>query len=264
MYKIKFPQKIPITNIEKFFKKIGLSEMVKLSKAPNQKVNEMKLTKPYKPDLEDLYRLYFFILLNKRTTVLEFGSGWSSLIIALALTELKKKYHKNILKLRRNTPFELFIVDNEKKFFEITKKKLKKFKNKIKVKINYLLTDVNMTSYNGLISTEYKKLPLCNPDLIYLDGPDQFNIKGNCNGISIRHIDMMPMNCDILKIEYFLVPGTIIIVDGRGANAQFLKNNFQRKWFYKYEKQFDQHIFSLNDESIGKYNDLQLKFYKTI
>ena len=58
-----------------------------------------------------------------------------------------------------------------------------------------------MTTYKSIISTEYKKLPLCNPDFIYLDGPDQFNIKGHCNGISIRHIDMMPMNSDILKIE---------------------------------------------------------------
>ena len=36
-----------------------------------------------------------------------------------------------------------------------------------------------MTSFNGRICTQFKKLPLINPDLIYLDGPDQFNIKGN-------------------------------------------------------------------------------------
>ena len=43
----------------------------------------------------------FFIINNKRTTVMEFGSGWSSLIMALALSELKKVF-KEILKLRRN------------------------------------------------------------------------------------------------------------------------------------------------------------------
>ena len=37
------------------------------------------------------------------------------------------------------------------------------------------------------------------------------------------------MICDILKIEYFLVPGTIIVVDGRTANAIYLKNNFKKK-----------------------------------
>ena len=40
----------------------------------------------------------------------------------------------------------------------------------------------------------------------------------------------MPMSCDILKIEYFLKPGTIIVVDGRTSNLRFLINNLQRKW----------------------------------
>ena len=262
MYQIKNPKNISLNSIKNFFFNLGLDEMIHQSITRDLNVNEMRVDNPYKPDLKDLYRLYFFILNNKRTTVMEFGSGWSSLVMALALTELKKKYSGDISKLRRNNPFELFIIENEKKFFSISKKRLEKFSNKINIKINYLSTDVKMTEYKGIISTEYKKLPLCNPDFIYLDGPDQFNIKGNCNGISIRHIDMMPMNSDILKIEYFLVPGTIVVVDGRGANSSFLKNNLQRKWSYKYDKMFDQHIFVLNDQSIGKYNDLLLKFYK--
>ena len=262
MYKLKNPVNVSLSNIKNFFINLGLEEMVNQSVSRDLNVNEMKVDNPYKPDLKDLYRLYFFILNNKRTTVMEFGSGWSSLVMALALTELKKKYSSTISKLRRNNPFELFIIENEKKYFSISKKRLKKFSKKINIKINYLSTDVIMTTYKGIISTEYRKLPLCNPDFIYLDGPDQFNIKGDCNGISIRHIDMMPMNSDILKIEYFLVPGTIVVVDGRGANSNFLKNNLQRKWSYKYDKMFDQHIFVLNDQSIGRYNDLLLNFYK--
>ena len=262
MYKWKNPVNVSLSNIKNFFINLGLEEMVNQSVSRDLNVNAMKVDNPYKPDLKDLYRLYFFILNNKRTTVMEFGSGWSSLVMALALTELKKKYSNTISKLRRNNPFELFIIENEKKYFSISKKRLKKFSKKINIKINYLSTDVIMTTYKGIISTEYKKLPLCNPDFIYLDGPDQFNIKGDCNGISIRHIDMMPMNSDILKIEYFLVPGTIVVVDGRGANSNFLKNNLQRKWSYKYDKMFDQHIFVLNDQSLGRYNDLLLNFYK--
>ena len=41
------------------------------------------------------------------------------------------------------------------------------------------------------------------------------------------------MVSDILFLNNFLVPGTIIMIDGRGANADF-KNNFTRKWIYKY------------------------------
>ena len=37
---------------------------------------------PYTPQLSDLYRLYKFVILNKRTTILEFGSGWSTLMFS--------------------------------------------------------------------------------------------------------------------------------------------------------------------------------------
>ena len=85
-----------------------------------------------------------------------------------------------------------------------------------------------MTLFNNKICTQYRKLPLCNPDFIYLDGPSQFSVKKNINGISTRHKDMMPMVCDILKLEYFYTPGTIIVCDGRGANANFLRDNLKR------------------------------------
>ena len=74
--------------------------------------------------------------------------------------------------------------------------------------------------------------PRVNPDFIYMDGPDQFNIKGKVNNITIADYEMMPMNSDILSFENFLTPGTIILFDGRTANARFLKSNFQRKWKY--------------------------------
>ena len=35
-----------------------------------------------------------------------------------------------------------------------------------------------MAFYNNRFCTEYSKLPLINPDFIYLDGPDQFKILG--------------------------------------------------------------------------------------
>jgi hypothetical protein len=119
-----------------------------------------------------------------------------------------------------------------------------------------------MSEYQNKVVTSYEKLPLCNPDFIYLDGPGQYKVKGNINNISTRHPDMMPMVCDILKFEYFLNPGTIIIVDGSGANAKFLKDHFKRKWLYKYDQIHDQHFFYLNDPILGKYNKLQMRFYK--
>ena len=126
----------------------------------------------------------------------------------------------------------MFILENDKKFLNISKKRIKLFKSLKNLKINYKFSEVEMTTFNNRIATSYKKLPTCNPDFIYLDGPDQFNIKGNINSFSTRHKDLMPMSCDLLKIEYFLTPGTIIICDGRAANAKFLKDHFKRNWLY--------------------------------
>ena len=71
----------------------------------------------FKPELDDLYRLYQFIKLNNRTTILEFGSGWSSLLFALALSELKKEKFSKTKNLRRNNLFDLFVVENQKKIY---------------------------------------------------------------------------------------------------------------------------------------------------
>ena len=262
--KILVPKKITNIEIKKFFKNKNLNELINISKFRDPKVNEMIINSPYKPELNDLYRLYQFIFLNKRTTVLEFGSGYSSLIFSIALNDLSKLYKNKLTNLRRNNPFELFILENEKKYLNITKKRIKKFSKKLNlnIKINYYLSSVEMSLYENKISTSYKKLPLCNPDFIYLDGPDQFNIKGDINNFSTRHKDMMPMANDILKIEYFLTPGTIIVTDGRTANAQFLKDYLRRNWLYKFDYINDQHIFYLNEMPLGKYNKLQLDFYK--
>jgi hypothetical protein len=267
---IKFPKNLVNKEIEKFFRDKALSDVIKLYKGKYQTVDDMQLNKPYNIELRDwynLYRLFQFVVLNKRTTVLEFGSGWSSLILNVALNENKNKYLDYVKNsLRRNNLFELFVIENEKKFLNISKKRIRNFiksKKFINSKVHFSYSDCEVATFNNQFATQYKKLPLCNPDFIYIDGPDQFNVKKKINNFTTAHKDMMPMACDILKIEYFLNPGTIIVIDGRGANAQFLKDNFKRKWLYFNDKKFDQHIFYLNAPSIGKYNDLQLKFYKS-
>ena len=119
-----------------------------------------------------------------------------------------------------------------------------------------------MDKINSRFCTQYQKLPLVSPDFIYLDGPNLFTVINKMNNFSTDFKDGMPMVGDIIKIEYFLTPGTIIVTDGRTANAEFLMNNFQRKWLYTYDREFDQNIFYLDSKPLGKWNNLQLKFYK--
>ena len=252
--------------IEKFFIKKNLKILVELSKKKKPSVNQLIVSDPYIPELKDLYLLYNYVLINKRTTVLELGSGWSTLIFSLALKELKDKYSQEIKKLRRNNQFELFVLENEKKYLKITKDRIKKFNKmlgiKKPIKINYSYSEIKMSLFNDRICTQYDKFPMCNPDFVYVDGPGLFNIKNDIAGISTRHKDMMPMICDVLRFEYFYTPGTIVVLDGRGANAKFLKDNLKRNWKYLNDSKNDQHIFYLEDPILGKYNQLQLEFYQ--
>ena len=118
-----------------------------------------------------------------------------------------------------------------------------------------------MGTFNDRICTFYEALPNVSPDFIYVDGPNQFNIKGDISGWSTRHQDMMPMTGDLLRIEHFLTPGTIVVFDGRTANARFFGANTQRGWTYQYDADCDQHVFVLNEESLGRFNSKQLAFY---
>ena len=102
VYKLKKPIHKNIKFIENFFIKKGLKSLVDLSKKKKLSVNEMISDKPYIPDLTDLYYLYQYVVINKRTTIFEFGSGWSTLIFSLALKELKNKFSNEVKSLRRN------------------------------------------------------------------------------------------------------------------------------------------------------------------
>ena len=95
-----------------------------------------------------------------------------------------------------------------------------------------------------------------------MDGPDPSSVLFNGKKIKKnKNIDLMPMSCDILKIEYNLIPGTIILIDGRTNNANFLINNFKRNWLYLHDFKNDQSIFYLNDPPLGARNIKQLNFF---
>ena len=256
--------KFKITNItikkeklNQYFLKNKIFKKIKEQKQHNKK-NPHFNTIPFGPELFDLYRLHQIILKYKRTTILEFGVGWSTKVMANALLINEKKYSKRIKDLRFNNPFQIHSVDNFKKYISLTKKKLS-INEKKNTFINF--SKVKMCKYNGRIATEYEKIPRVNPDLIYLDGPSQFNVKGTINNISTSHYDFMPMSCDILKIEHFLKPGTIIVIDGRSSNYRFLICNLQRKWKKFEDFKNEQHILILDEQPLGKLNAKQIEFY---
>jgi hypothetical protein len=237
----------------------GLELIVDASNERDLTVNEkLESIAPYKPNVVDLCRLHRLVIETKRTTLLEFGTGWSTWVLADALSKLKKEYVEQISDLRRNNPFELHVLDDESKYIEIAKSRLP---DSLKELVTFHLSPATMGTFQDRICTYYAHLPLVNPDFIYVDGPDQFNVKETCiNGWSTRHKDLMPMSADLLRIEHFLTPGTIVIFDGRAANARFCYANFQRNWIYEYNALYDQHVFCLAEMPLGIYNKRHIDF----
>ena len=256
---IKLPKKN--VNLKQFFIKNGLKEVYNESVKKNLlNKNDKRLSSaPYSPDLLDLYYIYELVRLNNRTTVLEYGCGWSTLIIHFALLNVKSKKKNKIYK-RCFNPYELHSVDNSKKYISIAKKRVRKFSNSHNlVKFNF--SKVIMTKFCERYCTQYENHPLINPDFIYIDGPDQFEVKKNINNFTVNSKSMMPMLSDVLKYEHFLTPGTIILFDGRQSNVRFIKANLQRKWNDIFINSTGQHIFYLNERPLGQHNKNQIKFY---
>ena len=212
------------------------------------------------PDFKDLARLHHLVLSRKVLTILEFGLGRSSIVFGEALKINKNKFFKKINnKIRRKNLFECYSVENNKNWIESCKDIIPKDLINQKF-INIHQTNITVGTFADRICTFYDSIPNICPDLIYLDGPDQYSPKGDIRGISTKHPDRMPMSGDILAIEHFLNPGTLIVVDGRGANARFLRSNLQRNWEYAYFENFDQHFFELLEPPLGSINKQIIDF----
>lgn len=209
----------------------------------------------FEAELDDLCRLHWLVNSRCVTTILEFGLGKSTVIFNDALIKIKNLHEKYIRNnLRRNNLFECHSIENYEKWIEKFKK------NHVLNACKIHKANLKMGTFADRICTYYDPLPNICPDLIYLDGPDQFSPDGDVRGISTRHMDRLPMAADILTIEHFLLPGTLIIVDGRTANARFLKANLQRDWIYCHDVSADQHFFELSEIPLGVYNKLQIEY----
>ena len=215
-------------------------------------------TEPYLPEWPDLTRLFALIRLRKVTSVLEFGCGFSTAVMAYALDLNEVEFGAEVCnQLRRSEPFHLHVVDDMKPYLDLTRARLG---GNFQQRVTFHLSKVRMTRFSDRICTEYETLPNVCPDFIYLDGPSQSSVVGEVNGISTRHPDRLPMACDVLKIEHFLLPGTLLVVDGRTANSRFLKSNLQREWRHEHDEEGDVHYFEMIEEPLGKWNRRQIEF----
>jgi len=213
---------------------------------------------PLEAELDDLIRLHYLVLSRRVTTVLEFGVGKSTTVFADALLKNMRLHSKYVeAELRRSNPSELHSVENNESWMTLVSSQLP---SDLKDRCHSHLCPLKVSEFNGRLCTYYHELPTLAPDLIYLDGPDQFSAEGSVRGLTTAHADRMPMSADILTVEHFLTPGTLIVVDGRTANARFLRSNLQRSWSYYHSSSMDQHFFELTEPPLGIYNCRQVDY----
>ena len=219
-----------------------------------------KLNIPFPPVAEDLARLHRLIRKRKAFTVLEFGSGLSTIVMADALSKNKADFLalEEKPELRNRFMFQIFSVESDKQWIEHSQSN---FPKHFLEHVNFHYSEIKIDTFNGRICHFYDNLPDIVPDFIYLDGPNPKDVKGNVNGMTFQCDERTVMAADLLLMESILLPGTFILVDGRTNNARFLKNNFQRNFEMSWDKDGDVTSFELKEERLGKYNILGSDFY---
>ncbi|MBF45475.1 MAG: hypothetical protein CMD38_04260 [Flavobacteriales bacterium] len=219
-----------------------------------------KLNIPFPPVAEDLARLHRLMRKRKAFTVLEFGSGLSTIVMADALSKNKADFLalEEKPELRNRFMFQIFSVESDKQWIEHSQSKIPKH---LLEHVNFHYSEIKIDTFNGRICHFYDNLPDIVPDFIYLDGPNPKDVKGNVNGMTFQCDERTVMAADLLLMESILLPGTFILVDGRTNNARFLKKNFQRNFEMSWDKDGDVTSFELQEERLGKYNILGSDFY---
>ena len=108
-----------------------------------------------------IFQLYNYILKKKPKKILELGSGLSTLIILVAINNIKNIYPKY-------NP--IFVsMENNKKYYLNTKKKIPKYyKNKVKLVLSKIIKD-NFLLFSGY---RYLNVPKMKYDFIFVDGPN--------------------------------------------------------------------------------------------
>lgn len=213
------------------------------------------------PEVEDLARIHRLIRKRKSFTVLEFGVGFSTAVIADALQKNQAEWNALADKpaVRNRFLFQSFSVDTSEHWISKTKERIP---GHLSGYVSFQLSRVKIGTFNGQLCHFYETLPDIIPDFIYLDGPDPLAVEGTINGLSFGCKERTVMAADLLLMESTFLPGTFILVDGRTNNARFLQRNFTREYEVSWDKEGDVTTFELKEERLGKLNILGSDFLK--
>jgi predicted O-methyltransferase YrrM len=150
------------------------------------------------PDYSDLWFLYQAVRTHRPTTLLEFGSGCSTVVLAFGL--------------HQNGAGHLWSVDGEKAWVHATEAALPK---DLRPFVTVVHSPVREDD-RDVPGLSHEHVPGISPDFVYLDGPPLTRQR--------------QVAFDVLDLEARLRPGCLIVIDGRRKNAQYLSRRLTRDY----------------------------------
>jgi len=212
----------------------------------------------YEPEIDDLYFLYSLVKDKFVTSILEYGSGWSTYALVMALNENLMEFgDEHRRSIRHPDSFKLLTIDASRKY---QKGALKRIPLDLQKNITAIVSKPKLTDFGGVICHSFEYVPNFAPDVIYIDGPDHNQVVGSINCFEYRESFTQPMSSDILMIEPYLWPETIIVTDGRTANARFLATRLKRSWQILQDPFGDRTIFRLDETPLGLISEEHINF----
>jgi hypothetical protein len=173
----------------------------------------------FKPDYSDLRFLYEAVRSRRPTTVLEFGSGCSTAVIAAAL--------------RENGHGRLWSVESDEDWARVTEAALPD-------DLRPLVTVVYAPAVEedrDVPGWSYAHVPDVSPDFVYLDGPP--------------HTRERKVAFDVLDLEPRFAPGFYLVVDGRGRNAYYLRDRFRGRYAFEEHRLRLRHMYRFTFEQLA-------------
>lgn len=159
----------------------------------------------FPPDCADLWFLYQTVRRRKPRTILEFGSGCSTVILAQALWENRQE---------ADGTSRLHSIESDPSWRDVTVHALPPHLQDI-CDVRY--SPVREVDYEGTPAFRYVEISeSVRPDMVYLDGPPL---------TSERQVAI-----DLLDLEERFSEEFCLVVDGRWRNVLFLKRYFKRRY----------------------------------
>jgi len=238
-----------------YFRTEGLAELLAASRTGQANGYSVAI----EPDIDDLARLHQLVRERRAFTVLEFGIGYSTLVIADALAKNADDFAASDaeVELLPADAFRVFSVDASQAWIETA---VARIPNGLQTHVVASHSAVRAGTFDGQLCHFYDRVPNVVPDFIYLDGPDPRDVAGNVNGLDFSHRERTVIAADLLVMEPTFVPGLMILIDGRTNNSRFLAHNFRRTYDWLEDPDGHFTIFELAEPPLGPKNVARLNY----